>query len=85
MSQILHCVFGIIVLRGEPASITLQRKMHLSFMDPLLTHLPLVMKDEHFPTTRKFWEEYLAQPEEQAMKWANGYSRQMAESSLEDP
>ena len=60
-------------------------------MDPLLTHLPLVMKEtsqicanmhgmngvtseikqQHFPTTRKFWEEYLAQPEEQAMKWPN--------------
>ena len=61
-------------------------------MDPLLTHLPLVMKatsqtcanmhgmngvtseiqQQHFPTTRKFWEESLAQPEEQAMKWPNG-------------
>ena len=61
-------------------------------MDPLLTHLPLVMKatsqtcanmhgmngvtseiqQQHFPTTRKFCEESLAQPEEQAMKWPNG-------------
>ena len=38
-----------------------------------------------FPTTRKFWEEYLAQQEELAMNWPNGYSRQMAESLLEDP
>ena len=93
------------MLRGEPGSITLQPKIHLGSMDPLLTHLPLVMKEtsqicdimrgmngvtseikqQHFPTTRKFWEEYLAQPEEQAMKWPNGCSRQMAESSLEDP
>ena len=43
------------------------------------------IKQQHFPTTRKSWEEYLAQPEEQAMKWPNGYSRQMAESSLEEP
>ena len=105
MNQILHCVFGIIVLRGEPGSTTLQPKMHLGSMDPLLTHLPLVMKAtsqtcasmsgmngvtsgiklQHFPTTRKFWEEYLALPEELAMKWPNGYSRQMAELSLEDP
>ena len=42
------------------------------------------IKQQHFPTTRKFWAEYLAQPEEQAMKWPNGYSRQMAELSLED-
>ena len=103
MNQILHCVFGIIVLRGEPGSLTLQPKMHLGFMDPLLTRLPLVMKEtshtcanmrgmngvtseikqQHFPT--KFWEEYLAQPEEQAMKWPNGYSSEMAESALEDP
>ena len=105
MNQILHCVFGIIVLRGEPGSIALQPKMHFGSMDPLLTHLQLVMKEtsqtyanvhgmngvtseikqQHFPTTRKFWEEYLAQPEEQAMKWPNGYSSQMEESSLEDP
>ena len=45
MDQTLHCVFGIIVLRGEPGSITLQPKMHLGSMDPLLTHLPLVMKE----------------------------------------
>ena len=96
--------FGIIVLRGKPGSITSQPKMHLGSMDPLLTHLLLVMKEtsqicanicgmngvtseikqQHFPTTRKFWAEYLAQPEEQAMKWPNGYSRQMAELSLED-
>ena len=105
MNQILHCVFGITVLRGEPGSTTLQPKMHLGFMDPLPTHLPLVMKAtsqtcasmggmngvtsgiklQHCPTTRKFWEEYLALPEELAMKWPNGYSRQMAELSLEDP
>ena len=105
MNQTLHCVFGIIVLRGDPGSITLQPKMHLGSMDPLLTHLPLVMKEtfqicanmrgmngvtseikqQHFPTTKKFWGEYLAQPEEHAMKWPNGYSRQMAELSLEDP
>ena len=41
------------------------------------------IKQQHFPTTRKFWGEYLAQPEEQAMKWPNGYSRQMAELSQE--
>ena len=105
MNQILHCVFGFIVLRGELGSITLQPKMHLGSMDPLLTHLPLVMKEtsqtcanmhgmngvtsgikqQHFPTKRMFWEEYLALPEELAMKWPNGYSRQMAELSLEDP
>ena len=92
-------------MRGEPGSITLQPKMHLGSMDPLLTQLPLEMKEtspicanmhgmngvtseikqQHFPTTRKFWEEYLVQPEEQAMKWPNGYSRQMAELSQGDP
>ena len=30
---------------------------------------------QHSPTTRKFWEEYLALPEELVMKWLNGYSR----------
>ena len=44
MNQILHCDFGIIVFRGEPGSIILQPKMHLVYMDPLLIHLPLVMK-----------------------------------------
>ena len=43
------------------------------------------IKLQHFPTTRKFWEEYLALPEELAMKWPNGYSRRMAELFLEDP
>ena len=37
--------FWIIVLRGEPGSITFQPKMHLGSMDPLLTHLPMVMKE----------------------------------------
>ena len=80
--------FGIIVLRGEPGSTILQPKMRLGSMDPLLAHLPLVIKEtsqtcanmcgmnrvtseikqQYFPTTRKFWEEYLDQPEEQAMK-----------------
>ena len=74
-------------------------------MDPLLTHLTLVMneisqtcvnmhgmngvtsgtKQQPSPTTRKIWEGYLALPEQLAMKWPNGYSRQMAELSLEDP
>ena len=96
---------GITVLRGEPGSTTLQLRMHSSFMDPLPTQLPLVMKvtsqtcvsvdgmdgvtsginQQHSPTTRKFWEEYLALPEELAMRWPNGYSRRMAELSLEDP
>ena len=40
---------------------------------------------QHSPTTMKFWEEFLALPEELAMKWLNGYSRRMAELSLEDP
>ena len=40
---------------------------------------------QHSPTTRKFWEEYLALPEELVMKWLNGYSRRMAELFLEDP
>ena len=40
---------------------------------------------QHSLTTRKFWEEFLALPEELVMKWLNGYSRQMAELSLEDP
>ena len=44
MNRILHCVFEIIVLRGEPGSTTLQPSMHSSFMDPLPTHLPLMMK-----------------------------------------
>ena len=43
------------------------------------------IKLQHFPTTRKSWEEYLALPEELAMRWPNGYSRQMAALSLEDP
>ena len=43
------------------------------------------IKLQHFPTTRKFWGEYLALPEKLAMKWPNGYSRQMAGLSLEDP
>ena len=104
-NRILHCVFGITVLRGEPGSTTLQLRMHSSFMDPLPTQSPLVMKvtsqtcvrvdgmdgvtsginQQHSPTTRKFWEEYLALPEELAMRWPNGYSRRMAELSLEDP
>ena len=83
---------------------TLQPRMHSGFMDPLPTHLLLVMKVtfqicvsmdgmngvtsgiklQHFPTTRKFWEEYLALPEELAMRWLNGYSRRMAELSQED-
>ena len=105
MNQILHRVFGITVLRGEPGSTTLQPRMHSGFMDVLPTPLPLVMKEtsrtcanmggmngvisgiklQHFPTTRKSWEEYLALPEELAMRWPNGYSRQMAELSLDDP
>ena len=40
---------------------------------------------QHSPTTRKFWEESLALPEELVMKWLNGYSRRMAELFLEDP
>ena len=44
MNRILHCVFGITVLRGEPGSTTLQLRMHSSFMNPLPTQLPLVMK-----------------------------------------
>ena len=31
------------------------------------------IKLQHFPTTRKFWEEYLALPEELEMRWPNGY------------
>ena len=41
------------------------------------------IKQQHFPTTRKFWAKYLAQPEEQAMRWPNGYSRH--ELYPEDP
>ena len=37
MNQILHRVFGIIVLRGEPGSTNLQPRMHSGFMDPLPT------------------------------------------------
>ena len=33
------------------------------------------IKLQHSPTTRKFWEEYLALPEELVMIWLNGYSR----------
>ena len=104
LSQILHCVFGIIVLRGEPGSTTFQPKMPSGSMDPLSTNLPLVMKEtfqicanmhgmngviseikqQPYPTTRKSWAEYLAQQKEQAMKWPNGYSRQMAELYPED-
>ena len=103
--RILHYVFGITVLRGEPGSTILQLRMHSSFMDPLPTKLPLVMKAtfqtcvsmdgmngvtsgiklQHSPITRKFWEEFLALPEELVMKWLNRYSRRMAELSLEDP
>ena len=43
------------------------------------------IKLQHSPTTRKFWEEYLALLEELAMRWLNGYSRRMAELSQEDP
>ena len=43
------------------------------------------IKQQPLPTTRKFWAEYLAQQEEQAMKWPNGYSKQMAELYPEDP
>ena len=43
------------------------------------------IKLQHSPTTRKFWKEFLALPEELVMKWLNGYSRRMAELSLEDP
>ena len=108
MNPILHCVFGIIVLIGEPGSTTLQPKMHFGFMNPLPTHLPLVMKVtsqicvimdgmnggvtsgiklQHSPTTRKFWEEYLALPEELGAgnEMAQWILRQMAELSLEDP
>ena len=105
MNRILHCAFGIIELRGEPGSTTLQLRMHSRFMGPLPTQLPLVMKAtfqtcvsmdgmngvtsgiklQYSPTTRKFWEEFLALPEELAMRWLNGYSRRMAELSLEDP
>ena len=44
MNQILHCSFGIIVLRGESGSTTSQPKMSLGSMDPLPTQLQLVMK-----------------------------------------
>ena len=43
------------------------------------------IKLQHFPTTRKFWEEYLALPGEMAMRWPNRYSMRMAELSLADP
>ena len=46
------------MLRGEPGSITLQPKLHLGFMDPLLTHLPLVMKE----TSRYFRDQTAAFP-----------------------
>ena len=36
-------------------------------------------KQQPFPTTKEFWEESLAQQEEQAMKWPNGYLKSMAE------
>ena len=104
MNQILHYVFGIIVLRGEPGSTTLQPKMPLGYMDPPPTQLQLVMKvisqiyanmhgmngvtsenkQQPFPTTKKFWAEFLAQQQEQAMKWPNGYSKQKAELYSED-
>ena len=90
--------------RARINNLTAKNSFRLHGLDPLLTHLPLVMKatsqtcanmrgmngvtseikQQYFPTTRKFWEESLAQPEEQAMKWPNGYSRQMAELSLGD-
>ena len=38
-----------------------------------------------FPNNKEVLGEYLALPEELAMRWPNGYSRQMAELSLEDP
>ena len=93
------------MLRGGPGSKVLQLRMHSSFMDPLHTQLPLVMKAtfqtcvsmdgmngvtsgiklQNSPTTRMFWEEFLALPEELAMRWLNGYSRRMTGLSLEDP
>ena len=41
-------------------------------------------KQQPFPTTKKFWAECLAQQEEHAMKWPNGYSKQMAELYPQD-
>ena len=49
-----------------------------------MTGVTLEIKQQPFPTTRKSWPEYLAQQEEQAMKWPNGYSKQMAELYSED-
>ena len=42
-------------------------------------------KQQPFPITKKFWAECLTQQKEQAMKWPNGYSKQMAELYPEDP
>ena len=44
MNQTLHCVFVIIVLRGEPGSITLPQRMPSGYMVPLPTQLQLAMK-----------------------------------------
>ena len=41
-------------------------------------------KQQLFPTTKKFWEECLAQQEEQQMRWPSGYLKQMAEWYPED-
>ena len=37
------------------------------------------IKQQPFPTTKKFWEECLAQQEEQTMKWPSGCLKHMAE------
>ena len=42
------------------------------------------IEQQLFPATRMFWAEYLAQQEEQPIKWPNGYSRQMVELYQED-
>ena len=40
-------------------------------------------KQQPFPTTKKFWEECLAQQEEQEMRWPSGYLKQWQSSTQE--
>ena len=71
-------------------TIDVTTQMSIQTDDPVLSRsygmngVTSEIKQQPFQTTRKFWAEYLAQPEEQAMKWPNGYSRQMAELYAKD-
>ena len=73
----------------DPLPTQLQLVMKVTFQICAIMHgmngVTLEIKQQPFPTTTKFWVEYLAQQEEQAMKWHNGYSKSLAEEYPEDP